>query len=578
MKIFTILLLVLPTFGNETLELKRLNKCYSIMARSAISSNHPLYVKVKSGEISGPDACMEVFNLAKLGDDGEIGKYSNASEKFTKFKSVIDSKCISCHSSGGNNLSTLTTEKDWINSKYITAGSIQNSLLFIKLKGAGITPFQETMPKNQSALSSDELKDIKDWIESIEIANFDLDNNGRSETAKNVLKTFNDFHRSWFSNFNMRSSSVGCTDGASEVLDSGEMAYFATRSLFSDRNYKDIVTSDDTLEAIRTSEYAPSNRMINNLSVTRKLIIGSSKGTSYADSEKFDSFDGPLIQRGLLVGITSRAPVEVNGLYNHRNLFEDPTSVNILDHMKAGAIGSAPYVIMNSGFTDNQLSNGALVVRRRWSRSVLNDVLCRDVPVIRSTDAIKYIDQEGSSPLSFRSGISCMQCHATMDPMARGLRNVRSLSSTNTCNSAYGYPFNYIHQVKPSIAEHDNEWTGWIDQADSNFYKRPPVGKFLFRSANGNLIDERFDSIDNLGNIIADTDDLYYCAAKRYLYFFTGVDVPLFDPGDINKPGTTSDDDLAIEYIKSLGKELKSSQSQEKLIRKIISSELFLSK
>lgn len=578
MKFIFLLLLTFTVFGNELDEIRRLTKCYSIMSRDSISPQHPLSIKVKNHELSGTDACMKIFNLAKFTNNGEIEKIVQDGEKFQKFQTIISNKCLSCHSGTSRNFSNLHTEKDWLDSKYITPGSAQSSKLYRMLKGAGVNTLEETMPKNSSKLSDEDLLSIKDWIDSVSIGAIDVDADGRSLTAKNVLKTFNDFHRTWFANHDLNGALDGCSPATVDLLDSGEMAYYATRSMFSNNDFKDIVTSDETLMGVRSSNYPPSNRLLSNIGVARKVIIGASKGASLADAEQYEVATPPIVERGLLVGIKERPSYEMSGLFNHSSLFDDPNRVDIFDHMKAGAIGSSPYVIMNSGFSRQQRADGALRLRRRWSRSVINDVLCRDVPVIRTTDAIKFLDQTGKSPLSFRGGISCMQCHATMDPMARGLRNVHNLNSTNSCNGAYGHPFTYLHQVTPSMPEHENEWSGWIDNADTNFYKRPPVGNFLFRSADGNLIDMKFEDIDELGDILGETDDLYYCAVKRYVYFLTGIDVPLFDPGDINKPEISKSDEAVIAYIKKLAKEFKSSQSQESLIKKIISSDIFLAK
>ena len=60
-------------------ELKRLQKCYALFVRERIAVTDPLWVQVRDGKKTGTAACMEIFDRAKLGTNGEIKKLSNGS-------------------------------------------------------------------------------------------------------------------------------------------------------------------------------------------------------------------------------------------------------------------------------------------------------------------------------------------------------------------------------------------------------------------------------------------------------------------------------------------------------------------
>lgn len=88
---------------------------------------------------------------------------------FTNFMGVVKSKCLSCHSSDINgNFALLQTESAWLNSGFITSGDIFSSSLYLSLKDANAGG---TMPKNLPALSTSEIKIVKDWIENVQVNN-----------------------------------------------------------------------------------------------------------------------------------------------------------------------------------------------------------------------------------------------------------------------------------------------------------------------------------------------------------------------------------------------------------------------
>lgn len=82
--------------------------------------------------------------------------------RFYNAYNVINSKCISCHTSYHNGYANYTTSEKWIESGLVTANDFENSFLILKLKNYG-----GSMPQGGSELSSEQITYLKDWIEGL---------------------------------------------------------------------------------------------------------------------------------------------------------------------------------------------------------------------------------------------------------------------------------------------------------------------------------------------------------------------------------------------------------------------------
>jgi hypothetical protein len=430
-----------------------------------------------------------------------------------------------------------------------------------------------------TAVKTGTMTGVEACIELLEKANLSTENGkishgdaagvgGYDSIGVNVLKTFNDFHRTWFPNLNMRIDG-GCL-GTEDVYDKGAMGYFLTRSLFSSRPFKDVVTSDKMLKAIRHSEFPRTTwplRRISSGGSQRQLNI------VYGPHANPVPWNVQLSELGILVGLEEVAPAPLN--YNERPSAAESPSMDVLASHGGGVLGLPPFLIINMGFERYQRPDGGLHVQRRWSRQVVQSLLCRDFPLIRTRDALNYVDKTGSSSLPFRTGISCMGCHASMDPMARVIRNIKLDASKGSCTNNQDGVY-VTRSAHPDLAAHPNEDAGWIDYTDKDFWRRPSSGNLLLRSHDGSLINKKVHSLHDLGAAIADTDDLYLCAASRYVRFLTGVNLPLFDKGDPSSPKITDKEKKYYELLNQLARDLKEHQDLKKLISSIISHEIYL--
>jgi hypothetical protein len=96
------------------------------------------------------------------------------------------------------------------------------------------------------------------------------------------------------------------------------------------------------------------------------------------------------------------------------------------------------------------------------------------------------------------------------------------------------------------------------------------------RSYDGTLINLDVTSLADLGTKLADTNDLYVCAAKHYYQFLTGIDANLSDPGNPSTAAFTPGETFHRNNVINLGLSLKSDQSLRELFRRIFESSAFL--
>ncbi|MCB9091645.1 MAG: c-type cytochrome [Halobacteriovoraceae bacterium] len=86
-------------------------------------------------------------------------KSASEGGEFAKVKSILSSKCATCHSKHG--YYAEYSEEDWKNDSLISPGDPYGSILFQRINGGGMPP-----PGNP-ALSEDEMQAIESWITSL---------------------------------------------------------------------------------------------------------------------------------------------------------------------------------------------------------------------------------------------------------------------------------------------------------------------------------------------------------------------------------------------------------------------------
>ncbi len=246
--------------------------------------------------------------------------------------------------------------------------------------------------------------------------------------------------------------------------------------------------------------------------------------------------------------------------------------LKLTGHEGGGFLGSYNYLLTTfQEGTTNFVPNGALVTNRSYGRAVFYDALCRDIPVVRESDVTAFVIPDSAIP--FRQSAACVACHKSLDGgvsgIIRGLRwNIlTSLGQESPLPDLYGTLL--VNMNAPSLGE-DKTWT---DIPSNDYGKHAPYGRLFFRNYQGQLVDREIRSIEELGAAIRAQDDYYACFAKRYYFYFTGINVELGDPGDITYPQLNVAEAYHRAKVIEYGNRLKTSKSLPQLVFDIMGSE-----
>ncbi len=365
-----------------------------------------------------------------------------------------------------------------------------------------------------------------------------------------VIKTFNTFHVTWFKAYSfMRAGDEFFT---SNVYDSTEMSIPFTLALFKPKTpYRETLVSDVPYESVRTKK-KPSF-----------FLDHFEKGEFFPVLDKDiwltggaleTEFKPEYVQTGKLLGFqenkrTKKVHEELEG--SKLELFPGKA----LD--TGGILGSASYLILTSGLDREVVPDGAMLTHRGWSKSILNDLLCRQLPVLTEEDVVNEVKKD--SRYDYQQNAKCMTCHSTIDPMALAVKDkivlaVYPMDRPKTPNKSL-LVGNVLRQPSDKLSD---------DYAKDGYLK--------MRTYDGRLIEKPASNIRELATSLADMDDYYICAAKRYFNFFTGVDVDL----NVRSEKTSASNEF-YNFVVAEGLKLKQHQNVRTLIKNILSSDFYSS-
>ncbi|MBI3556005.1 MAG: hypothetical protein HY074_07065 [Deltaproteobacteria bacterium] len=378
-----------------------------------------------------------------------------------------------------------------------------------------------------------------------------------------ILRTFQAFHASWFPVKDLvRHEADALT---TNVYDSNEMGYHLTFNLFAaNARYSQIVTGRKSFRGVRYRLQEATNFLdgegdgVYLKFNARKWGLGSKENPG-------GTWEPKLVEFGKLVGITP-----MKGGENRLRFREDKASaireIEASKSLGAGILGTASYVLLTTTQVPKKKSDGGLSMHRSWSKAIFADLLCRNLPVVRKEDGADFVRPQ--SAISFRRSESCMQCHASTDSLAASIRNVMETWSAPRQEGVFITRILVPYKVEAPIETRSSD-------SDADFHRRPAQGRLFFRTYKGELYDRKVTGIDQVGHALADTDDLYLCAAKRYFGFMTGIDVAL---GDFSSGPLTETDPLSMRYrnfVIEQGLKLRQHQSLKRLIRGILESRFY---
>jgi hypothetical protein len=374
--------------------------------------------------------------------------------------------------------------------------------------------------------------------------------------AKAVLSTFHRLHSSWFTSKDFPLiNQDGYNGDEKNLFDSTTPALYFTRALFRPATEaRTAVTGSLNLRAYRT---------------TLDPIAGAESGNSKSDYV----FDPPVAfaPTGELIGVQETGSMILNYAARKQPKPIPAGSLDLFRNIGGGLLGTNAYLLLNTASmaTDEDFkSDGGVVIHRRWGKAVFDNLFCREIPVVRESDAVRFVEVKSSIP--FRNSSACVKCHASQDRVASVVRNMNIFglgkgTRTPPGTTARGGQFPAFYDVTQGAE------ATWPTEPDPVYYQRPPNGVLFLRSFSGDLIERPVTSVADLGQKISETDDYYVCLAKRYYSYFTGINVNNGDLGDPYRSQVmTAGDTAHRNVVIDLGKKLKAHQSLRQLISDIL--------
>lgn len=376
--------------------------------------------------------------------------------------------------------------------------------------------------------------------------------------SRKVLNTFHSLHYSWFSVRDFDTSQPGSVrDSTRDLYDISSPALYFTKALFDGKmSFKEIFLGTTTLGSVRTT-MSPATGIFSGVSVNNYVYKGATMQNAGG---------------GDLLGVRSIAPVAVTPGSRAQSTY-GPT-LTLYRHFGGGVLGSSPYITFSVRQESGKRSNAGVTMPRKWSMAVAKDFMCRELPLIRTVDAQKYVSN--TAEISFRQVSTCVRCHASIDQMAGTIRQV----GLTSYESGYASPVATrvlsasvaaVHQNLNQTAE-----MAWPTSTDANYYRRPATGRLVLRTFDGKLVDTAVKDVGELGQKISELDDPYVCAALRYWEYFVGVHIRMADNADPEIDQTLSPaEQKNFDEIVKLGRDMKQHQSARRMLEALLRSPAF---
>jgi hypothetical protein len=387
-----------------------------------------------------------------------------------------------------------------------------------------------------------------------------------------ALSLIQKLHTSWFNSYDFTFTEKNW--GSLEIYDLGQPALYFTNAFFGNIPLKNLLKGHDQPYALRSFKKAPTSLIYKRGS---KNISYDKIHLNYKDEDAPAVPMAPLdwVARGQLIGVTTKQRhYIVERAYRDLMTGFDKVTQDIFQSYGGGLLGTPVYIMLNQGQAISAILDGELKTYRRWSKAVLSDLLCRTLPVVKEEDSLGSSDPK--SKTAFKKNNSCYVCHHTMDPMAGLIRNISTF-----INNSNGVTFDEDGALVLEKDKHDLQFTYLRDLVKnplkykfSAYMHSAPSGKFNFRDLDGKLIEKQLETLDQLGEVLAETPDYYSCIARRYLKFSTGVDIET-DPNLQSKDPLSKSSQLHLKLLNELAKRLKAGQDIKKLLKDIFRTSLY---
>jgi hypothetical protein len=434
-----------------------------------------------------------------------------------------------------------------------------------------------------------------------------------------VFQNIYSLHRTWFNAIDYVQMQGFWADGTYDVWDANTPAIMLNNILFAKgadtKQYRSIFKDTSGYLGIRTLDTVENARFRGGVwhnYPTRIFDFGSpTYGVAQLSEKTTMSYGGPGASitvpfTGITVGeltgvkvddrsttISNYAPgilwkdISVySGTAKVENALQTAgmiPSFDIFQREGGGILGDPAFMLINWGHPTGVRMDGALKMPRRLVKNAMEALLCKEFPVLRETDVLSYVDVSGGATVApFRKSSTCVQCHATFDQIGSVYRNhLVSFSDWNTGNPGHdpqdgaGFAIKVVHLMGRFNGALPDSGV-WSSTPVTNYEKQAPAGRVYFREFSGNLVNQPVNGIQQVGDTLAESNDLYLCAAKRYFQYFTGFNVKLYDRGDprflTTVQSLTQQERSLRQYLEKLATNFKNDQSSYNLIQSIISS------
>lgn len=374
----------------------------------------------------------------------------------------------------------------------------------------------------------------------------------------NLLRVFHNLHYSWFSTKFYPEIQDNYIRNMQNLYDASTPALYITRAMFAPGvDFSSVFRGDTTLLSIRRTEERVNSILQPHTSAND--VLQGIKFTGLGDLLGVKSMAKNVVADVLTTGASGeRIPA---------------AAININTHWGGGVLGSQVYMIQNiQAASLAHRSDGGVNSNRKWSRSLFQDFFCRELPVVRSTDVDAYIVP--ASSLTYRNSRSCVQCHASLDPLAAVTRDARYDRRANFKDPNGAYAFLVKWNKTMPVASY------FPSEPDNSFHLRPALGNFFMRTYDGHLVSKEIPDMDTLGDEILSLDDVYVCAAKRYFEYFTGINANISDikdPMNPNFPSLSVDQDKYRSVVINLGQSFKQHKDLKRLVKDIMENSAYRS-
>lgn len=534
-------------------------------------------------------------------------------QKLANVLGIMNSKCISCHKSYSYN-----TSEDWIKSGLVVAGMPSASVLYTSLRGADAKGSHDMPPLDSPQITPDEVSIIYDWIKNLDTKiqgnkkvkvsfnqnriltsdeliqkchfqltqslveinetktcedlikgfSFSIDSDIKDPFYLKVLRNFQFLHNGFYGQYNLNTQNENW--GSFELFDPSSPAYGLTASLI-DKNikFKDIFKGEIIYTGRRSKEYQP-----NYLVVKRddKLLLPKDRykwlnGHHVHKKKKWEPYVD-WANRGNLIGIERVSPKRniIDVAYKNEFSYKQMKgSFNIHRSFGGGVLGDRTYAMLN--YKDDLLDilDGEKKNMRAWSKSVLKDYLCRELPVLYNLDVQSWVDID--SKLSFQKSSRCMECHVTIDPLSKVINHI-TVGQNNAFAQRIDLESNDIGALQSLIP------IDLTESYDKKYKKFKTSGELIYRNYKGELIKISIKDLDELGKKLFEQLDPYICVSKRYLEYFTNLDINL-DQLIKNRNYHTAKERYIYQELIRLSQNLMKTQDLKQLIIDIFNHNLY---